>query len=356
MADPQCPDGQPSQDAESTAPRQLSAEIEPTEESVASISPESPDDADPDPDPDPGPARVHPEENDVAADDAGTDDAGAEGAAADAQPEGNRGDLADTLVDEGSPTTRRLVVMPPQDKRSISLPSGATMARWTGRTDHSAPARPTGSSESPEAAETEVAASAPSRLRTPTPKPAVGAGGGAARQGQPEPTDPATGDRTWMTPLFGSVAALILLVVFAFGVMLIVRATTSDDEPGSHSSSRPLASSPLPERSTASPETRPSQRDPADTSQVVLVPAVIGLSESEATKNMNWSGLRVSVQWRTSETARPGTVVATDPAAGTPVASGSVVVLYLAQQPPSPSTSGGSEPPSSAPASISPSA
>jgi hypothetical protein len=158
-----------------------------------------------------------------------------------------------------------------------------------------------------------------------------------------------------MMPLFGGVAALILLVVFAFGVMLIVRAT-SDDEPNGQSSSRPLASSPLAEHSTASPEVAPSQNDPVNTSQVVLVPSVVGLSESAAKQAMNWSGLRVSVQWQSSATAQPGTVVATDPPAGTSVAADSVVVLYLAQNSPSPATSMGSVSPSSAAVSASPSA
>ena len=71
--------------------------------------------------------------------------------------------------------------------------------------------------------------------------------------------------------------------------------------------------------------------------QILTVPSVIGLKEEAATTALRNAGFDVSVVYEPSADQREGTVIAQDPAAGSPLRQTGTVTITVAQAPPSPS-------------------
>jgi beta-lactam-binding protein with PASTA domain len=87
-------------------------------------------------------------------------------------------------------------------------------------------------------------------------------------------------------------------------------------------------------------ETRSFRRDDAPTvpcnihntqAQLVKVPGVTGMNESEALATIRGAGLNPAVNYAYSSTASKGTVIGQSPLAGTSVSSGSSVAITVSQ-------------------------
>lgn len=267
--------------------------------------------------------------------------------------------VSDTVQTAAAAATRHhppIVVPPLPDRRAIALPSGAAIARWTGRSGHShiddEPERP------------QVAPRQTTTLRAGAP----GAGDAKGKGRQPEKSrvadddggrgrgevEPSDQDR-WLMPFFAGVAAVMLLIVFSVGVLMIYRATGSTPQPSKSSS--PEAPSQMTHAPSASPSPNltdlsvggePTMERPP----VVTVPSVRGMTEGAATQTLIAAGLRVTVSRYEDRTVPPGTVLGTEPAEGANLAPGSLITLIVATAPtPSPSSA---SPSPSASASVSP--
>ena len=148
-----------------------------------------------------------------------------------------------------------------------------------------------------------------------------------------EVTDP-YGGRSWFTPIILSAVALLLIAMLVIGLVLIYRATrpsTGPEPPVTASTS----ATPSPTQS-ARPSAVPTSAAPSRTAAAkVTVPGdVVGKSQAAARAELEALGLVVQVKNQQNPTAEPGTVLATNPKAGTPVDPGSTVVLVVATAPP----------------------
>jgi PASTA domain len=157
-----------------------------------------------------------------------------------------------------------------------------------------------------------------------------------------EPEAPPGSRGPWLAPVLIAIVALVLLALLGTGVWLIVK-SRQGGPPAAQPSSVPattLISSPA---TTAPPTTAaPTTRAPTTTAPAqVGVPPVEGLTENQARVRLVAAGLRVQVV-RQVDQAPPGTVLGTDPPAGTQVAAGTVVRLFVAVAPPTPSSSASS--------------
>jgi PASTA domain-containing protein len=144
--------------------------------------------------------------------------------------------------------------------------------------------------------------------------------------------------RTWWAPILIIVAILVLLVLIGLGLWL---ATHGQPAPTPSPSPTAAASSASP-----SPSARPS---PSATSSppvaTVSVPSVTGVMLTDAQQILQSQNLKWKVVTAVSDQPA-GSVIRTDPAAGTAVPAGSTVTLYVATAPatsasptPSPSAS-----------------
>jgi eukaryotic-like serine/threonine-protein kinase len=72
-----------------------------------------------------------------------------------------------------------------------------------------------------------------------------------------------------------------------------------------------------------------------DTTTPVPVPSVIDFTQDRAVQAITDANLKPELKFRVSDTAKPGRVVDQDPVAGTSLAPGSTVTLFIAKAPPS---------------------
>ncbi|MBM0279555.1 PASTA domain-containing protein [Micromonospora tarensis] len=169
---------------------------------------------------------------------------------------------------------------------------------------------------------------------------------GRAEVRSPRPADPAgewyveEQGRRWWLPILWGVLALLLAGLLG-GVLWLVLAEQEDDrdDPGSTpslpsataSSAAPTSASPSSAAPTSETPSSPATSEPP---AEVPVPPVVGLSQATAEGLFDRLGLAYRVVYRASELP-PGTVVGTEPGAGTPVATDDEVLLIISAADPS---------------------
>jgi hypothetical protein len=148
----------------------------------------------------------------------------------------------------------------------------------------------------------------------------------------PVPPEPA--GRWWMPILVGFVA-LILLGLLIWGFYLIAQNLGDGDEtPTSPAtvSAPPVSVAPTTtEPTTTPPTTTPATTEPTGPTEVT-VPALVGLSRTEAQQALERRGLSFREILRRSDAA-PGTVIDSDPAEGQQVPPDTQVTLVIAAEP-----------------------
>jgi hypothetical protein len=143
--------------------------------------------------------------------------------------------------------------------------------------------------------------------------------------------------RTWWAPILIIVAILVLVGLIALGLWIAAR-NPSGTTPVASPTPSPTASSPSP-----SPSPPPSPTPSASPSELqVSVPPLRGVSLTDAQQILQSQGLNWKVVTRPSDEVAVGSVIGTDPPAGTVVPTGSEVILYVAtavtpSSPPAPS-------------------
>ncbi len=147
--------------------------------------------------------------------------------------------------------------------------------------------------------------------------------------------------RSWWLPVLITLAVLILLGLIGLGIWMALHSSSG---PAPAASNSPGTS---PSPSPASPTPSPS---PASSAPLVEVPDVRGETVSDAKDTLGGVGLKVKVQTQVTNAQPPGTVLSTQPTAGSKVRAGTEVTLVVAQAPsPSPSASPSRSSPSPTP-------
>ncbi|WFF02204.1 PASTA domain-containing protein [Micromonospora sp. WMMD964] len=161
------------------------------------------------------------------------------------------------------------------------------------------------------------------------------------------PADPAgewyveeQGGRRWWLPILWGVLALLLAALLGGALWLVLADQDDDrDDPGptpslppvSATSAAPTSESPTSAAPTSeSPSSSPTTTPPDE----VPVPPLAGLPQATAEGLLDRLGLAYRVVYRPSELP-PGTVVGTEPEAGTPVPTDDEVLLVVSQARPS---------------------
>ncbi|MEV1155392.1 PASTA domain-containing protein [Micromonospora chokoriensis] len=148
------------------------------------------------------------------------------------------------------------------------------------------------------------------------------------------------GGRRWWLPILWGVLGLLLAGLLG-GALWLVLANQDDDRddpgptpslpPASATSAAPTTESPTSAAPTSeSPSSSPTTTAPDE----VPVPPLAGLPQATAEGLLNRLGLSYRVVYRPSELP-PGTVVGTEPEAGTPVPTDDEVLLVVSQARPS---------------------
>lgn len=146
-------------------------------------------------------------------------------------------------------------------------------------------------------------------------------------------------DRRWWMPILLGILALFLFAILALGAWLIAR--SRDGGGPSPSPSAPAFTTASAVTSAAPTSAQPSASPTS--AAAVTMPPLVGLPQNSAQALLDQLGLGYRLQFRPSN--RPaGTVVATDPEAGAPVASGATVTLVIAEQPTAPTTTAAATP------------
>ncbi|WBB78281.1 PASTA domain-containing protein [Micromonospora sp. WMMD882] len=162
------------------------------------------------------------------------------------------------------------------------------------------------------------------RAGVPPPRPA----------GHPEPArgewDPGDqGDRRWWLPILVASVVLVLLAVLGLGLWLIARAEL-DAGPVEPPPSTAVATSAGPPTASPDPTTATTGAPTTDAPARIPMPPLVGLPQAVAETVLDRLGLGYRVELRRSD--RPaGTVIGTDPAAGTSVSAGRDVTLVVAE-------------------------
>ncbi|KXK61813.1 hypothetical protein AWW66_11550 [Micromonospora rosaria] len=174
--------------------------------------------------------------------------------------------------------------------------------------------------------------------------------------GYPEPEAEWYGDeptgRRWWTPILLGLVALALLGLVGAGLWLASQPTgdTGPESPTAAPTLAPTTGTRTPATPGRTPATTPPTTTPATTapttgSATVPVPPLVGLAQGTAETILDRLGVRYRLTYR-SAPDRPGTVIETDPAAGTPVPAGQEVTLVISEGPASaPTTAPTSGPP-----------
>ncbi|WP_213455717.1 PASTA domain-containing protein [Rhizomonospora bruguierae] len=186
------------------------------------------------------------------------------------------------------------------------------------------------------------------------------AGGWAARAPIPRPggepmverrewieqQEPAPGRRWWI-PAVVALVALLLLAVLGYGLWLLLGEGGNKPSPPA----APTATAPppptLPETTQPQPQvpTAPTATTPAG----VVVPRLVGLSEADARATLDDVGLTFRLAFEENGGFPPGSVVRTDPPAGTMLPRGDEVTLIIATPPRTVEPTVTTEPPTTAP-------
>jgi hypothetical protein len=230
----------------------------------------------------------------------------------------------------------------------------ATPAKRIAPAKHAAPT-PAGTTTTAAAAGTvprRVTGTATVPVREPTP-------------GDGEPPPPAAGPPAWRSlaarlrqaPRWLTVTALILTaMLLGTGTWLVVTAFAGESTrrpagpvgsvlttPSPTLTPTPNASpTPAPTTGTQPPVPEPTRAMP----QRVRVPDLVGLTESEAKRQLSNAGLTARITRRTTTGTAPGTVLSTGPDGGTLVDPGATVTVIVAARP-TPATSTPTSPPRS---------
>ncbi|NES15916.1 MULTISPECIES: PASTA domain-containing protein [Micromonospora] len=138
--------------------------------------------------------------------------------------------------------------------------------------------------------------------------------------------------RRWWMPILLGILALLLVALIGLGVWLGLRATERNPAPTPSPTAVPTSAprtSAAP--TTTAPSSSPPTTPPSPSSAEVPMPPLVGLPESAARAILDRLGVDYRVETRESD--RPaGTVLATDPAAGEPIADGDRVTLVVAER------------------------
>ncbi|SCE86389.1 PASTA domain-containing protein [Micromonospora coriariae] len=175
---------------------------------------------------------------------------------------------------------------------------------------------------------------------------------GRAEVRAPRPSEPSgewyaeeQGGRRWWLPILWGVLALLLagLLGAALWVVLAAQNDDRDDDPGSTPSLPPpsaTSAAPTSAAPTSAAPTSETPSSPAATTAAaeVPVPPLAGLPQATAEGLLDRLGLTYRVVYRPSELPA-GTVVGTEPDAGTRVPTDEEVLLVVSQAQPSTGTS-----------------
>jgi len=132
---------------------------------------------------------------------------------------------------------------------------------------------------------------------------------------------------TWWLPIVIGLAALLLLGLIGLGMWLALRGSGPAPRPSATPSASVTSASPSPSPSpSASPSPSPSA--------VVPVPALANVPVSDALPILQGQALVAWVVNRVTDAVPAGTVIDTDPTAGTRVPVGSTVTVFVATPPP----------------------
>ncbi|WP_327042309.1 PASTA domain-containing protein [Micromonospora ureilytica] len=170
---------------------------------------------------------------------------------------------------------------------------------------------------------------------------------GRAEVRSPRPDDPGAewyveeqGGRRWWLPILWGVLALLLAGLLG-GALWLVLAQRDDDRdgPGSTPSLPPTSAPSAPPTSAAPTSAAPTSESPSspattDAPDELSVPPLAGLPQATAEGLLGRLGLAYRVVYRPSELP-PGTVVGTEPGAGTLVSTEDEVLLIISQARPS---------------------
>jgi hypothetical protein len=144
--------------------------------------------------------------------------------------------------------------------------------------------------------------------------------------------------RFWWTPVLIGILVLVLVGLIGLGLWLALRGSTPAPTPTGTPSAVPTTASPTP-----SPTPTPS---PSASVATVPVPPLANVAVSDALPILQGQGLVPKVVTEVNDSVPAGTVIGTDPPAGTQVPVGSTVTVHVATASPSPSPSPSSVSPS----------
>lgn len=140
----------------------------------------------------------------------------------------------------------------------------------------------------------------------------------------------------WCLPILVGILALFLLGVLTYGIWLIVRSNEGGTGPVTPSPSAATATSATPRPTSAAPTTGPPTPSPTSTAAATVpMPSLVGQPEATARAALDRLGLVYRLEFRTSDRT-PGTVIETEPGAGTTVPLGTQVTLVIAEAPTAP--------------------
>ncbi|MGW5556651.1 PASTA domain-containing protein [Micromonospora sp. NPDC003944] len=147
------------------------------------------------------------------------------------------------------------------------------------------------------------------------------------------------GGRRWWLPILWGVLALLLAGLLGGALWLVAKQDDDRDDPGSTPSVPPTSAPSAPRTSAAPTSASPSSESPSspattDAPDEVPVPPLAGLPQATAEGLLARLGLDYRVVYRPSELP-PGTVVGTEPEAGTSVSTDDGVLLIVSQAQPS---------------------
>jgi PASTA domain len=139
----------------------------------------------------------------------------------------------------------------------------------------------------------------------------------------------------WWMPIVVGIVALVLLALLGWGIWLIIQA--KDRNGGTPapavttSVAAPETTEPTTQPTTEVPTTTPPTTEPTNTS--VTIPALRGLSRSEAQQALSRRGLSSRLRFVIRNDATTGTVIDSDPNEGQQVPPDTTVTLVIAVRP-----------------------
>ncbi|WP_422737599.1 PASTA domain-containing protein [Micromonospora sp. WMMD729] len=169
---------------------------------------------------------------------------------------------------------------------------------------------------------------------------------GRAEVRAPRPAEPSAdwymeeqGGRRWWLPILWGVLALVFAALLGAALWVVLSAREDDPDNPATPSVPPTSVTAAPSSSapTSAAPTSATPSSPAATTEgaQIPVPPLTGLSQSTAEGLLDRLGLSYRVVYRPSELP-PGTVVRTDPEAGTLVPTDQEVLVVISQARPSP--------------------